>query len=76
MGAGAVCTSAAAAIEGTIVHALRASETKDSELVRIGHPAGVMDSTVKSRRENGATVIESGSFARTARPLMEGYAFL
>jgi hypothetical protein len=35
-----------------------------------------MDSTVKSRRENGATVIESGSFARTARPLMEGYAFL
>lgn len=76
MGAGAVCTSAAAAIEGTIVHALRARETKESELVRIGHPAGVMDSTVKSRRESGATVIESGSFARTARPLMEGYAFL
>jgi 2-methylaconitate cis-trans-isomerase PrpF len=76
MGAGAVCTSAAAAIEGTIVHALRARETKNRELVRIGHPAGVMDSTVKSRRENGATVIESASFARTARPLMEGYAFL
>jgi hypothetical protein len=76
MGAGAVCTSAAAAIEGTLVNALRARATKDSELVRIGHPAGVMESTVKSRRENGETVIESGSFARTARRIMEGYAFV
>ena len=76
MGAGAVCTSAAAAIEGTVVNALRTRATKDNELVRIGHPAGVMDSTVKARRQNGETIIESGSFARTARPIMEGYAFL
>jgi 2-methylaconitate cis-trans-isomerase PrpF len=76
MGAGAVCTSAAAAIEGTVVNTLRARATKDNELVRIGHPAGVMDSTVKARRQNGETIIESGSFARTARPIMEGFAFL
>jgi methylitaconate Delta-isomerase len=76
MGAGAVSTAAAAAIEGTIVNELRARATKDSELIRIGHPAGVMDSTVKARRENGETVIESASFARTSRPLMEGYAYL
>ncbi len=54
MGAGAVCTSAAAAIEGTIVHGAAVSPArtgaKECELVRIGHPAGVMDSTVKSRR--------------------------
>lgn len=76
MGAGAVCTSAAAAIEGTIVNQARARATRDSALVRIGHPAGVMDSTVKARREDGATVIVSGSFARTARRIMEGYAFV
>ncbi len=76
MGAGAVCTSAAAAIEGTVVNLLRASQTRDSELVRIGHPAGVMDSKVLARRQNGETVIESGSFARTARRIMEGFAFL
>ncbi len=76
MGAGAVCTSAAAAIEGTLVNGLRARPTRDSELVRIGHPAGVMDSKVISRRENGETIIESGSFARTARRIMEGFAYL
>lgn len=76
MGAGAVCTSAAAAIEGTLVNQLRAPATGDSELFRIGHPAGVMDSKVIVRRENGSTVIESGSFARTARRIMEGFAFL
>lgn len=76
MGAGAVCTSAAAAIEGTLVHALRARATRESNVVRIGHPAGVMDSKVSARRENGETVIESGSFARTARRIMEGFAYL
>jgi 2-methylaconitate cis-trans-isomerase PrpF len=76
MGAGAVCTSAAAAIEGTLVNELRAAATRSSDVVRIGHPAGVMDSRVKARRDNGSTVIMSGSFARTARRLMEGYAFL
>ncbi len=76
MGAGAVCTSAAAAIEGTVVNALRAGATRDSEVVRIGHPAGVMDSRVIAHKENGETVIESGSFARTARRIMEGFAYL
>ncbi len=76
MGAGAVCTSAAAAIEGTVVNALRARATRDSDMVRIGHPAGVMDSKVIARTANGETVIESGSFARTARRIMEGFAFL
>ncbi len=76
MGAGAVCTSAAAAIEGTVVNELRAPATRESEMVRIGHPAGVMDSKVIARRQNGETVIESGSFARTARRIMEGFAFL
>jgi methylitaconate Delta-isomerase len=76
MGAGAVCTSAAAAIEGTLVNAFRARATRDSEVVRIGHPAGVMDSRVIARTENGQTVIESGSFARTARRILEGFAYL
>jgi 2-methylaconitate cis-trans-isomerase PrpF len=76
MGAGAVCTSAAAAIDGTIPNRLRAELTKQSGLVRIGHPAGVMDSTVKAHRHNGSMVIESASFSRTARPIMEGFAYL
>jgi 2-methylaconitate cis-trans-isomerase PrpF len=76
MGAGAVCTSAAAAIEGTVVNALRARATKHSELVRIGHPAGVMSSTVKAKCSGGQTAIVSGSFDRTARRIMEGYVFL
>ncbi len=52
-GAGVQITSAAAAIEGTIVNALRARATRGSEMIRIGHPAGVMDSKVVARRENG-----------------------
>ena len=71
-----VCITRLAAIEGTVVNTLRARATRDSEVVRIGHPAGVMDSKVMSRRENGETSIQSGSFARTARRIMEGFAFL
>ena len=73
MGAGAVCTSAAAAIPGTIVHELCA---KHEGTIRIGHPAGVMESDVVVAHENGRVRIVSGSFARTARRIMEGVAYL
>lgn len=73
MGAGAVCTSAAAAIPGTIVHELCA---KHEGTIRIGHPAGVMESDVVIAKENGGVRIVSGSFARTARRIMEGLAYL
>jgi 2-methylaconitate cis-trans-isomerase PrpF len=76
MGAGAVCTSAAAAIPGTIVHELCA---KHAGTVRIGHPAGVMESDVvvtdAGPRSAGLRIV-SGSFARTARRIMEGVVYL
>lgn len=65
---GAVCISVAAGLEGTLVNALCAS---GKEVLRIGHPGGVMETSIK--REGGK--IQSVEVLRTARRIMEGYVF-
>ena len=67
---GAICTAAAAYIEGTLVNRIvREARGEVPRTLRIGHPAGVIE--VEAEVEDGellrATVI------RTARRLMEGF---
>jgi len=70
-GTGTACTGAAAKIPGTIVH--EAIPHIDSiDLIRIGHPAGVID--VEAKFADGK--LTRVAFSRTARRLMEGYAFV
>ncbi len=70
-GTGTACTGAAAKIPGTIVH--EAIPHIDSiDLIRIGHPAGVID--VEAKFADGQ--LTRVAFSRTARRLMEGYAFV
>ncbi|MFQ5912689.1 MAG: 2-methylaconitate cis-trans isomerase PrpF family protein [Nitrospinota bacterium] len=66
---GAICTAAAAYLEGTLVNRVVRESRKDlPQTLRIGHPAGVIE--VEAEFKDGellkATVI------RTARRLMEG----
>ncbi len=72
---GTVCTGAAAKIPGTIVHQAARPESRGRSLARIGHPAGVIESEVVVRLDEGAH-LSRASMGRTARRIMEGYVFV
>ena len=68
---GAVCTAAAASIQGTVVQAITADIS--SGVVRIGHPTGVFP--VQLRLDAEGQLLEA-SYSRTARRLLEGQAYI
>ncbi len=68
---GAVCTAVAANIPGTIVNEVSA-DVSDG-LVRIGHPTGVFP--VRIRLDGDGNLVEA-SYSRTARRLLEGFAYV
>lgn len=72
---GALCTAAAAAIPGTIVHDLVASSV-DYGNVRIGHPAGIIQAGVEciNNVEGEVDILWAWGY-RTARLLMRGKAY-
>ncbi len=70
-GTGTACTGAAAKIPGTIVNQC-IPHIDSIETVRIGHPAGVIP--VGAAVKDGE--VTKASIERTARRLMEGYAFV
>ncbi len=70
-GTGTVCTGAAAKIPGTIVNEMVA-EDDSVELVRIGHPAGVI--SIEAKVVEGK--VERAAFARTARRILEGSVYV
>ena len=72
-GTGTTCTGAAAKIPGTIVNLVTHSE---SPLVRIGHPAGVINIEVKTKNEGDEIKLERAAFGRTARRIMDGYVYI
>lgn len=65
---GAVCITAAAGIEGTLVNQIVKS---DSDRVRIAHPGGIMETYFKT--ESGK--LKCVKVVRTARRLMDGYVY-
>jgi 2-methylaconitate cis-trans-isomerase PrpF len=73
---GGVCTGAACKIEGTLLWDLLDETARKSEVIRIGHPYGVMDVKVTSNPGDPAKLIQRVGIGRTARRLMEGYAFV
>lgn len=69
---GAMCT-AAAVVPGSIVQQVLPKDA-DTQFIRIGHPAGVLECGV-DYRENGAIPEIDDTFGfRTANLLMEGIA--
>lgn len=71
---GAVCTAAAAWVDGTVVAALAAPRT--DQPLRIGHPKGVVQASAAVRSVDGEVVVESVTVTRTARRLMAGTAYV
>ena len=75
-GTAGICTSVAAAIEGTVVHEVTRPGAGTSGEVRIGHGAGAIDIGVKAeRRPEGWHVVSVSTF-RSARRIMDGRIYV
>lgn len=75
-GTAAICTAVAAAIEGSIVHAVARSGAGAAGEVRIGHGAGVLDIGVNARPTEAGWHVQSVSTFRTARRIMDGRIYV
>jgi methylitaconate Delta-isomerase len=75
-GTGSVCTAVAAMIDGTVANEVLSEAAKKSDVVRIGHPSGIMDVEIKLAKKGENYEILRAAYARTARRIMEGYIYL
>ena len=71
-GTAAICTAVAAPIDGTLVHEA-AQLLATSDVVRIGHGAGILDIGVDVERRPEGWHVRSVKTYRTARRIMDGY---
>ncbi|MDI6813707.1 MAG: PrpF domain-containing protein [Desulfitobacteriaceae bacterium] len=74
---GGICTATAAKLQGTVVYEVLSKGSRQSSLVRLGHPSGTLDFDISlSRTEKGTFSLEKAGVARTARRIMEGYVYV
>lgn len=73
-GTSTVCTGVASRLPGTIVNEIARQHNRRQ--VRIGHPAGVIETETEINRVGNHYVVARATLVRTARRLMEGYAFV
>lgn len=69
---GAVSTAGAAMIPGTVVHGLLEENARQKDLLRIGHPGGVIDVGAVIETDHDTFIYREAVLGRTARRLMEG----
>jgi methylitaconate Delta-isomerase len=75
-GTSTVCTGVAARLPGTLVHEVSRLQTREAVTVRIGHPAGVIETETKVNRTQEGWTVQRATLGRTARRIMEGYVFV
>jgi 2-methylaconitate cis-trans-isomerase PrpF len=75
-GTGAVCTAAAAMIEGTIVNRVCAAGAREAKVVRIGHPSGTMPVEVDVENTPQGPKVKLVAFGRTSRRILEGFVYV
>ncbi len=73
---GGIATAGAAAIPGSVVYDLVAEEARRRNLLRIGHPGGVIDITAVIENEGDEYIYREAVIGRTARRIMEGYVWV
>ena len=74
-GTGTVCTGSAAVIPGTVVYE-QIDRPSEKPLLRIGHPAGVIDIEMASEIKDGKVAIKRAAISRTARRIMDGSVYV
>ena len=75
-GTSTVCTGVASRIPGTIVHEARRPSDRDYMIVRIGHPAGVIETESALDIDGDAHVVTRATLGRTARRIMKGTVYI
>jgi 2-methylaconitate cis-trans-isomerase PrpF len=73
---GTIATGAAARIKGSIVYETMRAAAHSEPIVRIGHPAGVIDIRVSVSNRNDTWTLQEAWVGRTARIISDGWAFL
>jgi 2-methylaconitate cis-trans-isomerase PrpF len=75
---GAICTGAAAIVEGSVVREASCAPVRLGEptILRIANPYGIMDVRVRWERRSAGPHVLGAALGRTARRLMEGYAYV
>jgi 2-methylaconitate cis-trans-isomerase PrpF len=71
-----ICSGAASVIPGTTVNEVRTPSAHGTDLVRIGHPAGISEVSVQAKQSENGILFDKIGVCRTARRLLEGYAFV
>lgn len=75
-GTGTVCTGAASRIPGSVVWNVMREEAKGRDILRIGHPGGVIPVEVDSEIIDGEVKMKRLGVYRTARRIMDGYVYV
>jgi 2-methylaconitate cis-trans-isomerase PrpF len=73
---GTVCTAAASMIPGSIVSRIMRRDALNADVLRIGHPGGVIEVEKKCHFDGAELVIDKIAVGRTARKIMEGTVFV
>jgi len=73
---GAVATAGAAKVPGTVVHDLIPPESRKKDLIRIGHPGGIIEVGALVKKNRDGFYYQEALLGRTARRLMEGYVLV
>ena len=73
---GAVCIAVAAALEGSVVHALAVVPSGQQRVVRIEHPSGFLDVELEIYGSGSAVQLKRAAVLRTARILFDGHVLV
>lgn len=71
---GGLCTAAASLLKGTVIY--ECNNNPNNNEISIGHPSGIMDFIIELSDDGGKVSFKRAAVARTARRLMEGYAYV
>jgi 2-methylaconitate cis-trans-isomerase PrpF len=72
----AVCTSAAALIEGSIVNQICLKRDHNTSDISIGHPGGVIKVDVALENEKGNIKLKRAALGRTSRRIADGFVYV
>lgn len=73
---GAIATAGAAMVPGTVVNDLIEGRTEGQQLLRLGHPGGIIDVGAIIEKAPDGSRYKEAVVGRTARRLMEGYVLV
>lgn len=73
---GAICTVGAAMMAGTVVHDVLAPASHAKQMIRLGHPGGIIEIGAVAEKSGNAYIYREAVLGRTARRLMEGHVLV